>query len=216
MKVHRSVVKRAGFNRRELLIVVGVVTILVFILLPALFRARQKKLRMGCVDNLKKVGLAFRMWSDDGGDKFPTAYSTNWGGTLEYIATGDVFRHFQRLSNELPTTKILVCPADTRQPAPSFASLSNSNISYFVGVDADDTMPQMILSGDRNIATNGVPATPGLVLIKSNDVVSWTEELHRDFGNVGVADGSVQAITSAGLQQIMRNTGTNLNRFEVP
>jgi hypothetical protein len=156
------------------------------------------------------------MWSDDGGDKFPTAYSTNRGGTLEYIATGDMFRHFQRLSNEVATTKILVCPADTRQPAQSFTSLNNSNISYFVGVDAEETMPQMILTGDRNIATNSVPVMAGLVLIKSNGIVSWTTEMHVGCGNLGIADGSVQQETSLGFQRLIGGTGTNLNRFQVP
>src|ERR1700729_2621602 len=111
--------RRRAFTLIELLVVLAVVAILAALLLPGTHSV-SKAPRISCVNNLKQVGLAFRMWSDDGGDKYPTAYSTNQGGTLEYVATGDVFRHFQRLSNELATTRILVCPADTRQPAQSF------------------------------------------------------------------------------------------------
>lgn len=206
-----------AFTLIELLVVISVVAILAALLLAALpTNSEPKAIRIHCVNNLKQVGLAFRLWSDDGGDKFPTAYSTNQGGTLEYIATGDVFRHFQLLSNELATTKILACPADKRQPSPGFTSLSNSNISYFVGVDAEETMPRMILTGDRNIATNGVPIKSGLVLIKSNAVLSWTTEMHVECGNLGIADGSVQKETSLGFQRLIGTTGTNLNRFQVP
>ena len=39
--------------------------------------------------------------------------------------------HFQVLSNELSTPKLLVCPADSnRQPALTFLSLQPANVSY--------------------------------------------------------------------------------------
>ena len=87
--------------------------------------------------------------------------------------------------------------------------LSDSNISYFVGLDASESFPQMFLTGDRNLATNGVPVTPGLLTVKSNDTLSWTKELHNGQGNVGVADGSVQMESSSGM-------GTNVFRLAVP
>lgn len=217
MIVHWRVVKLAGFNRQELLVVIGVVAILILILLPAVFRTRQKKLRMDCVTNLKEIGLAFRFWSDDANSGFPMTRPANQGGSRDYIENGEVFRHFQVISNELLAAnklspKNLVCPADTRRPAHSFASLNNSNLSYFVGVDADETMPQMFLAGDRNLAINNAPVKPGLVTIKSNDIVAWTSEMHNGFGNIGMADGSVQQVASRGLQP----TGTNSYRLAVP
>lgn len=47
------------------------------------------------------------------------------------------FRHFQVLSNDLLSTKLLVCPADVRQPAPDFVSLQNGHLSYVFNVAAE-------------------------------------------------------------------------------
>jgi prepilin-type N-terminal cleavage/methylation domain-containing protein/prepilin-type processing-associated H-X9-DG protein len=217
MKIDRRL---RGFTLIEVITVIVIIALLSLVLLPAMIRAKRQRLQKGCVNNLKQVGLAFRLWSGDSGDQYSMAYSTNEHGTKEYIYTGDVFRHFQIMSNELMTPDVLACPADNRLPAKSFALLSNSNVSYFVSVDAIETSPQMMLSGDRNIVVNGSPATPGLLILKSNDVVSWGTNIHNGQGSVGFADGSVQVVTSAGLTTInasaVRNSGTNLSRLAIP
>jgi prepilin-type processing-associated H-X9-DG protein len=211
--------KLFAFTRTDLLFVV-VVAVMGLLGIGFIF-PRLKKTKSGpgppnCVNNLKQVGLAFRLWAGDHNDKYPMQVSTNDGGPLEYMQMGDAFRLFLCMSNELATPTVLVCPADNRLPAKSFASLSNSNISYFVGLDATETMPQMMLTGDRNLAINGVPVTPGLVTLKSNDVISWTAALHNGEGNLGMADGSVQRMSTAGFRQMSRAIGTNLYRLAVP
>jgi prepilin-type N-terminal cleavage/methylation domain-containing protein/prepilin-type processing-associated H-X9-DG protein len=207
-------IRTRGFTLIELLVVIAVVAILASIFLPRPNWEKKNAMRINCANNLKKIGLACRLWSSDAGDQYPMLRSTNFGGSMEY--GGEIFRHFQCMSNELGTAKVLVCVADKRVAARTFGELSNTNISYFIGLDADETMPQMFLAGDRNLAINGSPVNPGLVLFKSNDMISWTSELHGGQGNVGLADGSVQQVSTAQLQQMNRNTGTNLNRLAFP
>jgi prepilin-type processing-associated H-X9-DG protein len=77
-------------------------------------------------------------------------------------------------------------------------------------------MPQMWLAGDRRLLQNRVEITPGLVTIKSGDVVGWPLDLHEGAANVGLADGSVFEGNSDSLLISLRNTGTNLNRLAVP
>jgi D-aminopeptidase len=97
-----------------------------------------------------------------------------------------------------------------------FANLSNSNLSYFVGLNADETFPTMILSGDRNLVTNGTDVVPGLVIVTTQTTVGWSAKMHNLAGNFGLADGSVQQGTGAGLQTYFSRTGTNINRLAVP
>ncbi len=39
---------------------------------------------------------------------------------------------------------------------------------------------------------------------------------HRKAGNIGLADGSAQQVTSSGLQHALQQTGTNLTRLAIP
>jgi prepilin-type processing-associated H-X9-DG protein len=142
--------------------------------------------------------------------------STNSGGTREYTTTGDVFRHFQVISNELSTPKVLVCPRDSRRSVSDFGNaFSNSNLSYFIGIDAQDTSPQMFLSGDRNI-TNGTMPPNRVLELTTNHVSGWTHDLHNGWGNVGLADGSVTQMRAARLREALSWTGAATNRLALP
>jgi len=206
---------RRAFTLIGLLIILAVIGILAAMLLPALAKAKQRAQRIQCVNDLKQVGLAYRVWEGDHDDKFPMAVSNKFGGTLEWVPGGNAFRHFQVMSNELVTPKVLVCPADTRQPAVDFAHLQNQNISYFVGLDAKSEDPQALLAGDRNI-TNGLSPVRTVLLLPPDRATGWTESIHRGVGNVGLSDGSVQQLSTPGLQTVVKTTGETTNRIALP
>ena len=199
------------------MVIIAVLAILAAMLLPALARAKQKSKDIACVNNLKQNGLAFRIWEGDNGDKYPMAVSTTKGGTKEFDTGADTFRHFQVMSNELNTPKVLVCPADTRVAAANFNRLKNQNVSYFVGLDAREEFPQQFLDGDRNLTGDSAPENGVLKLIPGGRV-SWTEAMHVNKGNIGLADGSVQRLNDTGLREALRNSGeaTNVWRIALP
>ena len=190
----------------ELLCVIAIIGVLASLLLPALNQAKEKARRIQCVNHLRQVGMAFQSFAQDHNGQFPMAVPTNSGGSLEfaqsaYRITGPFyfsFHHFQILSNELVSPKLVVCPTDTRLPATHFGFLQNDNISYIVGINADASHPNSILAGDRNL-TNDWLGSSSLVRFGPNNTLRWTAELHRFKGNLLFADGHVEQINSPGL-----------------
>lgn len=93
--------------------------------------------------------------------------------------------------------------------------INDTNVSYFVGLDANEVYPQMFLSGDRNLSTSG-KVLSGLVLVMSNAPLQWAAGLHAPVGNVGLADGSAAQMTATSAQA-QRAKDTNLAlRFVFP
>ena len=203
----------------EVFIVLAAVVVLAAVFLPALAASKKKSSKIGCTNLLKQIGLAYRIWEGDNGDKYPMGISVTNGGSMEMVTTGDVLQTFLVMSNELSTPKILFCPNDnSRNWTNIFAGLSNSNISYFVGVDVtNDVNPQLIVSGDSNFEIGGKPVKAGLNSFWTNDPVIWSPTTrHMKSGNIGLADGSVQSTTSKSLQTYFQQTGLATNRFAIP
>jgi competence protein ComGC len=197
-----------AFTRTELLVIIVIVLMVVALLVPAMQRTKERGQRITCTSNLKIIGEAFATWALDHTNQFATRVSTAFGGSQEHA--GKAFRHFQVLSKELGSPAAVLCPADARRPANDFGpNFSNSNVSYFVGLDATDAQPMMLVAGDRNL-TNGTPPLNGILMLTTNSIAGWTHELHKMTGQVLIADGSVQQMASFHPWQFLIDSdGTN-------
>lgn len=222
MKVSISEKRSPGLTLIEVLAVLAALVILAVIFLPAFFPrplSRERVMRIRCVNNLKQIGLACRVWEgDNSDDMFPMFVSQTNGGTREFTTGANAWRHFQVMSNELSTPKVLYCPAESdsqRFVATNFTWLNNSNLSVFVGIIPHEANPRMILSGDRNL-TNGAAIKNGLLGLSAGQPLGWTAEMHNQVGNLCLADGSVQQLSSAGLQNAIVNTSVATNLIQMP
>lgn len=207
MKLRTSNRRNDALTLIEVFVVAVVCSALMILILPGIMRRPNGGQKINCVNNLKQVGLAFRIWEGDNADKFPMQVSLKQGGAMELAITGNVARIFQVMSNELSTPKVLYCPQDaSHQSATEFAPhFGTKNISYFVGLDAADKYPAAFLSGDDNFEIKRKPVNPGVLEVATNTPLTWSAARHRFTGNIGLADGSVLTTTDSLLKNAIIN-----------
>lgn len=212
--------ERTAFTLIELLVVIAIISILASLLLPVLGRARAIAQQTKCLNHVRQVALAATTWSLDANGRYPWQVEPASGGTRTVTAAAE---HFRVLSNELVTPKIAVCPNDSsRTAARDFApaNFTDNTLSYFVGFDAFESMPQTLLTGDRFVqmrgganaepsretcSTVGVQAS-ALLTSRAADYY-WLPRIHYLGGNVALADGSAHKLKDSQLQRHITYSG---------
>ena len=119
---------RVGFTLIELLVVIAIIAILASILFPVFARAREAARKTSCASNLKQLGLACHMYSQDYDELLPCDY---------YACNGNA-THMRLVSQILPyikNTQIMYCPSAQKMGladiVPTAANATAGNIGYY-------------------------------------------------------------------------------------
>ncbi|MGI5925063.1 MAG: DUF1559 domain-containing protein [Lentisphaeria bacterium] len=153
------------FTLIELLVVIAIIAILAAMLLPALAKARNKAQNMSCISNLKQIGLASNMYTDDNEPRI-VSYSSSgnketpyWGDSL-LPYTGDL-KVFKCPLNLLAIKQKDTAPYaiwrynDTGKPA--------TNIGYSYGLNCWNYTD--CARGPQNRTTPEIPKPSAVILI---------------------------------------------------
>ncbi|HVK04184.1 MAG TPA: DUF1559 domain-containing protein [Armatimonadaceae bacterium] len=102
----RPLEHRSAFTLIELLVVIAIIAILAAILFPVFAQAREKARQTACLSNLKQIGTAWMMYTQDH-DETLVQYSYGGSGNLQY---GFVVPLMPYVKNQ----QVFVCPSATK------------------------------------------------------------------------------------------------------
>jgi prepilin-type N-terminal cleavage/methylation domain-containing protein len=111
-KPSESTAPSKGFTLVELLVVIGIISVLIALLLPALNKARQQAKVVACASQERQIGLALLMYAQDNKGYFP---KVRWATPEQFVdeSTG-TYKNPASITPYMKSAAILNCPGEAQ------------------------------------------------------------------------------------------------------
>jgi prepilin-type N-terminal cleavage/methylation domain-containing protein len=169
--------RKKGFTLIELLVVIAIIAILAAMLLPALSKAKGKAKRTQCMNQMRQIGIATMMYSDDNNGKLPDEHNV-----YDFARSYAKLSLFQALLPYLggrvdSKASILACPE---------AKVDDNNIPP-TDVSETSYLPNQLVL-DRKISA--IPRPSAIVIIQELRIKRAIYLTEPERFNLGAHDGT--------------------------
>jgi general secretion pathway protein G len=220
LNVKRLLVGRSGFTLIELIVVIAIVTLLAALLFSVFASVREKGRSIVCLSNLRQIGMAVSLYSNDYDDLFPWGIdsvdqnSAGWVGSPYETTVHNMPRVDQVLAPYISSKQIWRCPSDS-----GFSALDSgfSDLDTIIMSAAPTQFNQygmsygyrteLALTGQKISTLSGVETAPPYSAVGPSDVNVFFDDCGYWHGygvdsgrryNVVMADG--HAVSQAANQ----------------
>ncbi len=202
------------------------IALMVMAAYPLFANSKPDSSRAACFNNLRQIGHGAQVWGNEHNDRVPWITPLNEGGTQPVLDGGNggigrkvgiAWLEFTAFSNELVNPRVFACPSDNAVKVASHwgnseggfvnSGFRGNALSYFVSYHCQPEMPRSVVSGDRDFGPLEAPTGCSRGIINGRRIVSgpgpfvaWTNAVHPGAGHLLFADGSVEYVASAKLQ----------------
>ncbi len=150
-----------AFTLLELLVVIGIISVLLAILMPSLGKVRSLANRLKCAHNLKQISLAFHFYLEANDDTYPCADDPVSEDPFYCLWMGRGWRKFVEpylATNDVNNSSVLICPQDKSDPDKYKSTSYAYSMAFYHSVEQIDKM------NDRSATwmslTPDVPSVP--------------------------------------------------------